>query len=61
MAAIDEGLSEAMARAAKDLGRVMLYVLSRSKNYEKAKLAGIPVASELVDFLGAVLIVEVLA
>ena len=47
MAAIDEGLSEAMARAAKDLGGVMLYVLSRSKNYEKAKLAGIPVAGEV--------------
>src|SRR6185436_13017612 len=33
MAATDEALSEAMVRAAKDLG-VMLYVLSRSKNYE---------------------------
>jgi UPF0271 protein len=47
MAAVDEGLSEAMARAAKDLGSVMLYVLSRSKSYEAAKKAGIPVAGEV--------------
>ena len=46
MAATDEGLSEAMVRAAKDLG-VMLYVLSRSKNYEIAKKAGIAVAGEV--------------
>jgi UPF0271 protein len=46
MAATDEALSEAMARAAKDLG-TMLYVLSRSKNYEVAKRAGIRVAGEV--------------
>ena len=46
MAATDEGLSGAMARAAKDLG-VMLYVLSRSKNYEIAKRAGVPVCGEV--------------
>src|SRR5438270_12122133 len=46
MAANDEGLSEAMARAAKDLG-AMLYVLSRSKNYEIAKKAGVPVCAEV--------------
>jgi UPF0271 protein len=47
MAATDEGLSEAMARAAKDLGGVMLYVLSNSKNYEKAKSLGVLVAAEV--------------
>jgi 5-oxoprolinase (ATP-hydrolysing) subunit A len=47
MAANDEALSEAMVRAAKDLGGVMLYVLSRSKNHETAKRAGIPVAGEV--------------
>ena len=46
MAANDEALSEAMVRAAKDLG-VMLYVLSRSRNYEIAKKHGIPVAGEV--------------
>ena len=46
MAAIDEGLSEAMVRAAKDLG-VMLYVLSNSKNFQIAKRAGISVAGEV--------------
>jgi len=46
MAANDEGLSEAMVRAAKDLG-AMLYVLSRSKNYELAKKAGVPVCAEV--------------
>jgi UPF0271 protein len=46
MAASDEGLSEAMVRAAKDLG-VMLYVLSRSKNHEIAKRAGVPVCGEV--------------
>ncbi|HUG78848.1 MAG TPA: 5-oxoprolinase subunit PxpA [Burkholderiales bacterium] len=46
MAANDEALSEAMVRAAKDLG-VMLYVLSRSRNHEIAKSAGIPVAGEV--------------
>ena len=47
MAANDEGLSEAMVRAAKDLGGVMLYVLSKSKSYEKAKRMGVPVAGEV--------------
>jgi 5-oxoprolinase (ATP-hydrolysing) subunit A len=48
MAANDEGLSEAMVRAVKDLGDgVMLYALSRSKNHEAAKRAGIPVAGEV--------------
>ena len=47
MAANDEGLSEAMVRAAKDLGGVMLYVLSKSKSYEKAKSMGVPVAGEV--------------
>ena len=46
MAAVDEGLSEAMVKAAKDLG-VMLYVLSNSKNFSIAKKAGIPVAGEV--------------
>jgi UPF0271 protein len=47
MAATDEGLSDAMARAAKDLGNVMLYVLSKSKSFEIAKKAGLPVAGEV--------------
>jgi UPF0271 protein len=47
MAATDEGLSDAMARAAKDLGNVMLYVLSNSKSFEIAKQAGLPVAGEV--------------
>lgn len=47
MAANDAGLSEAMVRAAKDLGGVMLYVLSKSKSYEKAKSMGVPVAGEV--------------
>jgi UPF0271 protein len=46
MAANDEALSEAMARAAKDLG-VMLYALSNSKNFFIAKQLGIPVAGEV--------------
>jgi len=46
MAATDAALSEAMVRAAKDLG-VMLYVLSNSKNFEIAKRAGIRVAGEV--------------
>jgi UPF0271 protein len=46
MAANDEGLSDAMVRAAKDLG-AMLYVLSRSRNYEIAKRAGVPVCGEV--------------
>ena len=47
MAAGDEALSDAMARAARDLGGVMLYVLSNSKNYAKAKSLGVPVAAEV--------------
>jgi len=46
MAATDEGLSEAMARAAKDLG-TMLYVLSNSRNFQIAKKAGVPVLGEV--------------
>ena len=46
MAANDEGLSEAMVRAAKDLG-AMLYVLSRSQNYDIAKRAGVRVRGEV--------------
>lgn len=48
MAANDEGLSEAMVRAVKDLGgSVALYALSNSLNYEKARSAGIRVAGEV--------------
>ena len=47
MAANDEALSEGMARAARDLGGVMLYVLSNSKMMEIAKKHGIPVAGEV--------------
>ena len=46
MAANDESLAEAMVRAARDLGS-MLYVLSRSKNYEIARKAGVPVCAEV--------------
>ena len=46
MAANDEGLSEAMVRAAKDLG-TMLYVLSNSRNFQIAKRAGIAVLGEV--------------
>jgi UPF0271 protein len=46
MAATDEALSEAMVKAAKDLG-VMLYVLSMSKNFQIAKAKGIRVAGEV--------------
>src|SRR5215210_3634600 len=42
MAANDEALSDAMARAVRDLG-VMLYVLSNSRNFQIAKRAGISV------------------
>jgi 5-oxoprolinase (ATP-hydrolysing) subunit A len=48
MAATDEGLSDAMVRAVKDLGRgVILYCLSQSRNFELAKKAKIPVAGEV--------------
>ena len=46
MAANDEALSEAMVRAAKDLG-AMLYVLSNSLNFQIAKKAGVPVCAEV--------------
>ncbi len=48
MAAMDEGLSDAMVRAVKDLGsQVILYCLSQSKNFEIAKKAGVRVAGEV--------------
>jgi UPF0271 protein len=47
MAANDEALSEAMARAARDLGSVMLYALSNSKMMETARRLGVPVAGEV--------------
>jgi UPF0271 protein len=48
MAAMDEGLSDAMVRAVKDLGSgVILYCLSQSKNFQLAKKANIPVAGEV--------------
>jgi UPF0271 protein len=48
MAANDEELSDAMVRAVRDLGPdVMVYVLSRSRNYERAKSAGVRVAGEV--------------
>ena len=46
MAANDEALSEAMVRAAKDLG-VMLYVLCSSKNYSIGKKMGVDVRAEV--------------
>jgi len=46
MAANDEELSEAMVRAARDLG-VMLYALSNSKNFHISKKLGVPVAGEV--------------
>ena len=48
MAANDEALSEAMARAVKDLGSgIMLYVLSRSKSFQIGQKAGLPVIGEV--------------
>jgi 5-oxoprolinase (ATP-hydrolysing) subunit A len=48
MAANDEALSEAMVRAARDLGTgITLYVLSRSRNFEIAKATGVRVAGEV--------------
>ena len=47
MAANDEALSEAMARAARDLGSVMLYALSNSKMMQTARRLGVPVAGEV--------------
>jgi UPF0271 protein len=48
MAANDDALSEAMVRAVRDLGNgVIVYALSGSRNLEKARQAGIPVAAEV--------------
>ena len=48
MAAVDEGLSEAMVKAVRDLGSdVFLYVLSKSKNHEIAIRSGVRVAGEV--------------
>jgi UPF0271 protein len=48
MAANDEGLAEAMARAVRDLGgSVMLYALSNSKMMHIAKQSGLRVAGEV--------------
>ena len=48
MAANDEGLADAMARAVRDLGSdVMLYALSGSKNFSIAREMGIRVAGEV--------------
>ena len=46
MAANDEALSEAMVRAARDLG-TMLYVLSNSRNYFIGKKQGVTVCAEV--------------
>jgi UPF0271 protein len=48
MAANDEALSDAMARAVRDLGpQVFLYCLSGSKSLERARKLGIKVAGEV--------------
>ena len=47
MAANDEALSEAMARAVKDLGGVRLYALSNSTMMKVGKEKGIPVSGEV--------------
>jgi UPF0271 protein len=48
MAAMDEGLSDAMVRAVKDLGsEICLYCLSRSKTFEIGKQKNIRVAGEV--------------
>jgi UPF0271 protein len=47
MAAVDEGLSDAMARAAKDLGNVMVYALSNSTMMRIVKKHNLPVAGEV--------------
>jgi UPF0271 protein len=48
MAANDEALSDAMARAVRDLGsEIFIYVLSRSKNYEIAKKLGVRTVGEV--------------
>jgi 5-oxoprolinase (ATP-hydrolysing) subunit A len=48
MAAVDEGLSEAMIRAARDLGEgIFLYVLSNSKTFEMGKKQNLRVVGEV--------------
>jgi UPF0271 protein len=47
MAATDEGLSDAMARAAKDLGNVMVYALSNSVMMKVVKKLNVPVLGEV--------------
>jgi 5-oxoprolinase (ATP-hydrolysing) subunit A len=47
MAATDEGLSDAMARAARDLGNVMIYALSNSRMMSTVKKLGVPVLGEV--------------
>jgi UPF0271 protein len=47
MAATDDALSEAMARAARDLGNVMIYALSNSRMIAMIKKLGVPVAGEV--------------
>jgi len=47
MAATDEALSDAMARAARDLGNVMIYALSNSRMMATVKKLGIPVCGEV--------------
>ena len=47
MAAIDEGLSDAMARAAKDLGNVMVYALSNSTMMKIVKKHNLPAVGEV--------------
>jgi UPF0271 protein len=47
MAATDEGLSDAMARAARDLGNIMVYALSNSTMIRTIKKHHVPVAGEV--------------
>jgi 5-oxoprolinase (ATP-hydrolysing) subunit A len=47
MAAVDEGLSDAMGRAAKDLGKVMVYALSNSTMMKVVKKHDLPVIGEV--------------
>jgi UPF0271 protein len=48
MAAVDEGLSDAMVRATRDLGsEVFLYCLSRSKTFEIARQSKVKVVGEV--------------
>ena len=54
MAANDEALAEAMARAVRDLGGgVMLYALSNSKMMEVAQRSGLRVAGEVFGAVGS--------